>query len=174
MIRAVRPTGPRCSRRWATSTPTRRCRKLRASRRGMTEVLPLEVSTCIWCATACRYRCASIRKAIAALAAGHGGLRRERLQWLCDTLWCRTEHSRSSSTSYSTSCPPDRAGARTLSSAHRSAGSDATAQEPRDESIDVQDAKERVEQTAVSSPPRRSAAPVFHKCSCRVRASGSS
>jgi len=32
------------------------------------------------------------QEALAALAAGHGGLQRERLEWLCGTLWCRTEH----------------------------------------------------------------------------------
>jgi uncharacterized protein with von Willebrand factor type A (vWA) domain len=58
----------------------------------MTEVLPLEGVYLHLVRNGVPISVREFQEALAALAEGHGGLRRERLQWLCDTLWCRTEH----------------------------------------------------------------------------------
>src|SRR4030095_14459800 len=58
-------------------------------RRGMNEVLPLEGIYLHLVRNGVPVSVREYQEAIAALAAGHGGLRRERLQLLCETLWWR-------------------------------------------------------------------------------------
>jgi uncharacterized protein with von Willebrand factor type A (vWA) domain len=58
----------------------------------MNEVLPLEGIYLHLVRNGVPISVRDYQDALSAVAAGHGGVHRDRLQWLCETLWCRSDH----------------------------------------------------------------------------------